>query len=136
MGQNMNRGPIVRAIIGLWDGMNFIRRLILNLLFFFLLLLFLSVVFGGRGAPGPLKEDTALVIAPEAELVEQFSSDPLTRSLENAAGRGPSQVQRRDLLRVLEAAKDDDRISRVLLRVDRMSFSGWASIREVARAID
>lgn len=136
MGQNMNRGPIVRAIIGLWDGMNFIRRLIFNLLFFFLLLLFLSVVFGGRGAPGPLKEDTALVIAPEAELVEQFSSDPLTRSLENAAGRGPSQVQLRDLLRVLEAAKDDDRISRVLLRVDRMSFSGWASIREVARAID
>src|SRR5690606_25005721 len=37
--------------------------------------------------------------------------------------------------RVLESARQDDNIERVLLRVDRMSFSGYASLREVADAI-
>ena len=129
------RGPIARALVGIWDGMNFVRRLILNLLFFFLLLLLLIAMFGGRGAPVALDGRTALVIAPEARLVEQFTSDPLTRSLEGTLGRGPAEVQLRDVLRVLESAKDDANIERVLLRVDRMSFSGFASIREVADAI-
>ncbi|MCR6663177.1 MAG: signal peptide peptidase SppA [Luteimonas sp.] len=129
------RGPIARALVGVWDGMNFVRRLILNLLFFLLLLLVLLVFFGGRGAPVALGERTALVVAPEARLVEQFTSDPFTRSLEGSFGRGPAEVQLRDLLRVLESAREDDNIERVLLRVDRMSFSGYASLREVADAI-
>jgi protease-4 len=135
MNGTRSRGPIARVIVGVWDGMNFVRRLVLNLLFFFLLLLLLAIVFGGRGAPVPLKRDTTLVIAPQAQLVEQFSTDQFTRSLETALGRDPSQVQLRDLLRVLEAAKNDDNIRQVLLRVDRMGFSGYASIRELAVAI-
>ena len=38
------RAPLTRVFIGLWDGMNFIRRLTLNLLFFGLLLLIALVV--------------------------------------------------------------------------------------------
>ena len=129
------RGPIARAIVGVWDGMNFVRRLILNLIFFFLLLLLLVAIFGSRSAPVALSENTALVIAPEARLVEQFSTDAFTRSLEGSFGRGPAEVQLRDVLQVLASARDDDNIQRVLLRVDRMAFSGYASIREVADAI-
>jgi protease IV len=129
------RGPIARAIVGVWDGMNFVRRLILNLLFFLLLLLVLALVFGSRSAPVAVKQGSALVIAPEARLVEQFSRDPFTRSLEGALGRGPAEIQLRDLLAVLAAAREDRHIDRVLLRVDRMAFSGYASIREVADAI-
>jgi protease IV len=129
------RGPIARAIVGVWDGMNFVRRLVLNLLFFLLLLLFLIVLFGSRSTPVALKRGTTLVIAPQAQLVEQFSTDSFTRTLETAMGREPSQVQLRDLLAVLASAKDDANIDRVLLRVDRMAFSGYASIREVADAL-
>jgi len=128
------RGPIARAFVGVWDAMNFTRRLVFNLLFFFLLLALLVVLVSGDRIR-PLLDGTTLVIAPEGALVEQYSTDPLSRSLAKSMGQHQTEVQLRDLLRALEAAKDDDNIARVLLRTDRMSFSGYASIREVAAAV-
>lgn len=134
-----SRSPLARVFVGLWDGMNFIRRLTLNLLFFGLIFLFaliaLIVVVGGGSRPAPLLERTTLVIAPEGALVEQYRTDPFMRALAESGGGGVGEVQLRDVLRALEAAKIDDRIERVLLRTDRLTFSGYASMREVADAI-
>ncbi|TYT25991.1 signal peptide peptidase SppA [Luteimonas viscosa] len=135
MSQTPQRGPLLRAIVGVWDGMNFVRRLVFNLLFFFLLLLVLVVLAGGRGGVAPLEARTTLVIAPEALLVEQYTSDPVSRSFQASFGQGPAEVQLRDVLQVLESAKDDANVERVLLRVDRMGFSGFAAIREIGAAI-
>jgi protease IV len=133
------RAPLTRFIVGLWDGMNFIRRLVLNLLFFGLLFLFallvLLAIVGGGSRQAPLLDRTTLVIAPEGALVEQYRSDPLTRALAESGGGGTGEVQLRDVLRALEAAKQDDRIERVLLRTDRLTFSGYASMREIADAL-
>ncbi len=55
--------PIGRFFVGLWDVMNFTRRLILNLLFFGLLLLILVGFIAAVGAGGgvqPLQERTTL----------------------------------------------------------------------------
>ena len=41
MNDPRRRGPIARFFIGLWDAMNFTRRLVFNLLFFGLLLVIL-----------------------------------------------------------------------------------------------
>ncbi|NYZ62297.1 signal peptide peptidase SppA [Luteimonas deserti] len=133
------RAPLTRVFVGLWDGMNFIRRLVLNLLFFGLLLLVallvLLAVAGAGSRPAPLLERTTLVLAPEGALVEQYRTDPFMRALAESGGGGVGEVQLRDVLRALEAARTDDRIERVLLRTDRLSFSGYASMREVADAI-
>lgn len=128
------RGPIARFFVGLWDAMNFTRRLVLNLLFFALLILFLAVLGAGPRTK-PLLDHTTLVIAPEGELVEQYSRDPLTRALSSALGERAEEVQLRDLLRALDAAKSDKRIERVVLRLDELQTSGMASLREVANAI-
>lgn len=128
------RGPIARVLVGFWDALNFTRRLVFNLLFLLLLVLLLAVLAAGDRAK-PLLERSTLVIAPEGALVEQYSSDPVSRALSKNLGSGAGEVQLRDLLRALDAAKDDERIERVLLRTDGMSFSGYASIREVAAAI-
>src|SRR5690606_1428045 len=135
MSQPSSRGPVLRAIVGVWDGMNFVRRLVFNLLFFFLLLLVLLALAGGRQGVTPVEERSTLVIAPEAQLVEQYTSDPVSRSFQASFGQGPAEVQLRDLLTVLEAAREDEKIERVLLRVDRMAFSGFASLRELGAAI-
>ena len=132
------RGPIAEFFVGLWNVMNFTRRLILNILFFGLLLLFLIVLLAVIGAGGakPILDDSALVIEPKGALVEQYTTDPASRALAQALGeRGGEEIQLRDLLRVLDAAKDDKRIERVVLRLDGLDSSGMASMREVAAAI-
>src|SRR5574338_309565 len=136
MNDPRGRGPIARFFIGLWDAMNFTRRLVFNLLFFGVLLIVL-VALGSGNKVSPLLDRTTLVIAPQGKLVEQYSTDPASRAFARAVGdKSAGEVQLRDLLRALDAAKDDKRIERVLLRTDRMGFSGYASIREVAAAID
>ena len=139
MNQVVRRGPIAAFFVGLWDVMNFTRRLILNFLFFGLLFLclalFLVAVGRGNGVK-PLLERTTLVIAPEGKLVEQYSSDPAMRALAKAFGdKSAGEIQLRDLIRAIDAAKDDKNIERVLLRVDQLQPSGYASMREVAAAL-
>ena len=139
MNQVVRRGPIAAFFVGLWDVMNFTRRLILNFLFFGLLFLFLALflVAVGRGnGVKPVLERTTLVIAPEGKLVEQYSSDPVMRELAKAFGdKSAQEIQLRDLVRAIDAARDDKNIERVLLRVDQLQPSGYASMREVAAAL-
>lgn len=139
MNQVVHRGPIAAFFVGLWSVMNFTRRLILNFLFFGLLFLFLVIFVAavGRGnGVQPLLERTTLVIAPEGKLVEQYSADPATRALAKAFGdKNAEEIQLRDLIRAIDAAKDDKKIERVLLRVDQLQPSGYASMREVAAAL-
>ena len=111
MNQTARRGPIARFFIGLWDAMNFTRRLIFNLVFFVLLIMVLAVIGNGDRVE-PLLDDTALVIAPEGALVEQYSIDPATRAVTRALGDETGEVQLRDLLRALDQARTDDRIAR------------------------
>ncbi|TWI01653.1 protease-4 [Luteimonas cucumeris] len=135
MNEVRRRGPIARVFIGIWDAMNFTRRLIFNLLFFFLLLLFL-IALGAGDRVKPLAERTTLVIAPQGRLVEQYSTDPFSRALAKAMGDDRAEeVQLRDLLRALDAAKDDKRVERVLLRVDELQPTGYAQLREVAASL-
>lgn len=134
MNQAPRRGPIARFFIGLWDAMNFTRRLIFNLVFFLLLFLFLAVL-GAGDRTKPLLDRTTLVLAPEGSLVEQFSSDPATRAFNKALGADVGEVQLRDLVRALDAASKDERIERVVLRLDRLTGGGMASRRELAAAV-
>ncbi|AXI84355.1 signal peptide peptidase SppA [Xylella taiwanensis] len=139
MNQSLPRNLIVRFFVGLWDAMNFTRRLILNLTFFaflFLILLIMAVamVRGWKGKP--LDERTTLVIAPQGALVEQFSADPVSRALAKATGdKSGQEVQLRDLIRVLEAASKDKKVERVLLDLDKLQPSGYASLREIVVAL-
>ncbi|WP_313173645.1 signal peptide peptidase SppA [Stenotrophomonas sp.] len=134
------RNPVASFFIGIWDVMNFTRRLILNLLFFgllFLILIGLMVAVGkGASSTTVLQEGTTLVIAPEGRLVEQYSTDPLSRALGKALGEtNAEELQLRDLIRAIEAAKDDKKINRVVLQLDKLQPSGFASMREVTAAL-
>ncbi|HEY8331036.1 MAG TPA: S49 family peptidase, partial [Pseudomonas sp.] len=139
MNQPVRRDPVSRFFIGLWNVMNFTRRLIFNLVFFGLLFLVaVLVIIGlakGETGPRPLLDNTTLVIAPDAALVEQYSSDAASRALAKAFGQEGGEVQLRDLLRVIEAAKADRKINRVLVDFDKLQASGYASLREVAGAL-
>ena len=129
------RGPIARIVIGLWDAVNFSRRLVFNLLFLLVLALLLAAMLGG-GKLAPLAERSTLVIAPEGRLVEQYSCDPVSRAFARATnGNDCREIRLRDVLRALDAARTDKRIERVVLHLDELQPSGFASLRDVATAI-
>ena len=95
MNEVRHRGPIARVIVGIWDAMNFTRRLVFNLLFFGLLVFLLFAMLAGGGLQ-PLSDRTTLVVAPEGKLVEQYTSDLASRALARVMGdREGEEVQGR-----------------------------------------
>ena len=131
MSQN-KPGLIVRLIRGIWNTLNFTRRLIFNAVFVILLFLLFAAFF--RSAP-IIGEHTALVLDPEGTIVEQYSTDPSERALGNLSGDSTREVQLRDLLRVIEAAAADRRIDRIVLIPDQFS-AGISTLRELGQALD
>ena len=135
MNQPRRRGPIASLVVGLWNTVNFTRRLVFNLLFLLVLVILLMAMLGG-GKLTPLEDRTTLVFAPEGRLVEQYTCDALSRSLARATNsRDCRELRLRDALRVLEAARTDKRIERLAVNLDELQPSGFASLREVGAAL-
>lgn len=123
---------VLRLFRGLWDTLNFSRRLIFNLLF--LLIVGIIVVGAFSGAP-PLEKRTTLLIEPQGDIVEQYSVAPVDRAIARAQGTEVPEVLLRDLLRALQAAATDDRIERIALRTDGISYVGFAALHDLAKAL-
>jgi protease-4 len=120
-------------------GINIVRLVIINLIFFAFLFLFLLLVIGfGVGSRGErtVQHDSVLVIKPQGTLVEQFSIEPVQRALQGLSGNPPREVQLRDLLAAIDAAAKDERITRILLEPGEMHGGGFAALREVGAALD
>ncbi|MEW5835483.1 MAG: signal peptide peptidase SppA [Pseudomonadota bacterium] len=120
-------------------GLNLVRLVIINAVFFTLLFLTLLLVVGvmaGRHAGVGIDADSVLVLKPEGRLVEQYSVAPLQRVLAGLSGDEPKEVQVRDLVRAIDAATTDKHITRILLLPDQLHAGGFAALREVGAALD
>ena len=119
-------------------GINVTRLLIINVIFFGLLLLLVLAVVGlsrGRTAAA-LQNDSVLVLKLQGQLVEQYSIDPVQRALNGLSGNQPKQVQLRDVIGAIDAAAKDSRITRIVLLPDELQGGGFAALREVGAALD
>jgi protease-4 len=120
-------------------GINMVRLVIINLVFFtvlLVLLLLLTAGLAGSRMERTLQNDSVLVIQPQGQLVEQYSIDPMQRALAELSGDEPKQVQLRDLIGAIDAAAKDKRITRILLLPDELQGGGFAALREVGAALD
>jgi protease-4 len=126
-------GVIRRFFHAIWAALNFTRRLVFNLIFLFLLVVFIGALFGSRPV---LQPRTALVLDPKGAVVEQFRTDPVQRALGNVAGSEVKEVQLRDLLRVIDAAARDAHIDRIVLVPDEIDGLGLATGRELGAALE
>jgi protease-4 len=124
--------PFMRFLRFIWDAINFSRRLVFNILFLIVLLFFVAVLFAG----GPmLHERTALVLAPQGEIVEQYTADAASRALARAMGQQQPETQLRDILRAIKIAATDSRIERIVVRPDQITGVGMAALREIGDAL-
>ncbi|HVI56478.1 MAG TPA: signal peptide peptidase SppA [Luteibacter sp.] len=128
-------GGFGRVLRGLGRGINITRLVIINVIFFGILGIFLIALLVG-GHANAVDDKTVLVLAPEGALVEQYSADALSRTLARMSGDGVKQVQVRDLVRAIDAATKDSRISQIVLRTDKLQAGGFAALREVGTALD
>ncbi|WP_199100823.1 signal peptide peptidase SppA [Dyella sp. ASV21] len=120
-------------------GINVVRLVIINLVFFFVLFVLALVLLGGYlGSRGQhlVQNDSVLVIQPKGELVEQYSIEPMQRALAQLSGNPPKQTQLRDLVGAIDAAAKDTRITRILLEPGELQGGGFAALREVGAALD
>ena len=127
-------GPIRSLLVGTWNLVNFTRRLVFNLIFLLLLVMLLVFMFSSPGVK-PIADRSALVLDLNAALVEQYSAHPVDRVINQAMGRARPEVQLRDVLVAIEAAKDDKRIERIVINTQGFSTAGYAAIRDIAAAL-
>ena len=127
------RGIIAGFFIGLWDLLNFTRRLIFNLIFLIVLIAFFIAL--RSGAP-KLGERSALVLDPKGAIVEQYTAEPVQRAFSSLIGDKAKQVQLRDILRAIDTAAADKRIERIVLKPDDIESAGLSTLREIGAALE
>jgi protease IV len=116
-----------------WWLLDGTRKVLLNLL---LLALLIAIVVGlATRGPKALQDKTTLVLDLKGALVEQFSGSAREQLMAQVQGQAQKQTRLRDVLRALEAAAKDDKISAVALELDDFSGAGLASLHEVAAGL-
>jgi protease-4 len=77
----------------------------------------------------------ALIIAPEGQLVEQLSSDPVRRAVGQASGGPAPETLLRDVTDAIIAAKSDARIKLIVLDLGNLDASGLSKLQEIGAAL-
>lgn len=133
MGLRSALAPIGAVVARLWHWLDASRRFTLNLLWLVLLGVLLAALL--KGGPPALKDKTTLVLNLHGQLVEQHPGSARERALAELQGDATATVQLRDVLKVLEHAAKDDKITQMLLDLSAYRGGGQASQREVVAAL-
>ena len=123
--------------VGLWNVLNFSRKLFFNVIFIGLLIIIIIATSGDdeikvpKGGAFVLKLNGALVI-------EKQHSDPFDEFASEAFGGSdkPREILVRNVVKALENAKQDKRIAALVLDLGRFSGGGLDKLRTVADAIE
>jgi protease-4 len=129
-------GPIRLFFRFIWQAINFTNHLLFNILMLLVLASIVAIIVLGVSAKSfaPLANNTALILNLDGQLVEQRSADTFSAALAEAQGER-REIQLRDVLGALEAAKSDPKITHVVLHTEGLNVSGMAAIRELAQAL-
>src|SRR5271170_883343 len=115
-----------------WRMLEGVRK-VLHLIL--LLIIFGFVLAALHTSIPSVPRSAALVIAPEGQLVEQLSSDPLRRALGQASGGPAPETLLRDVTDAIAAAKADSRIKLIVLDVGSLDSSGLSKLQEIGAAL-
>lgn len=117
----------------LWSGVDGLRK-ILHLLV--LLLIFSIFISALSSFSTVIPESGALVIQPTGNIVEQLAGDPFESALQKIMNEVPAQTLLKDIVDGLEFAKDDERISAVVLDLSAMPKGGLSKLKRISLAIE
>ncbi len=129
----MSAGSALKGFFGLvWRILEGVRK-VLHLV---LLLVIFGFILAALHTSIPIvPRVAALIIAPQGELVEQLSGDPVRRAFGEASGRPAPETLLRDVTDAIAAAKSDSRIKLIVLDLDELDSSGLSKLQEIGAAL-
>lgn len=132
-----NKSTLARITLGLFSLLNTSRKIIINLVFFTLLLiLFITLTTGEESIN--VKPGSALILNIRGDIVEQkHNIDPMDAFISEALEQPDSapEVLLADILAVIKSAETDDRISMIVLDLKNMQGSGITKLSDIAKAL-
>ena len=121
----------------LWYGLDLSRKIFLNLVFFLLLFFIISAIINSDDKP-TVEKGVALVLQPNGNIVEQLTyRDPIEAAMQEATGsEDPPETLIYDLIEAIDNAKDDNRITALVISTRYMWGSGVTKLQDLAVAIE
>ena len=129
------RSFVSRFFLGIWHLIDGTRKVVLNLGVCFIRFIVIAA-FVDSEEPLVVEPDTALVLRPYGDVVEQYSGTPLDYVLMQATETGRTETRLRDLLDAVRRAADDPRIVRLVIDPGFMRSAGMASLLEIEGAVE
>ncbi len=129
---------IKKFFIGLWDTLNFSRRLIVNFLFLFIVIA-LIVAAGSDEDEIIVEPGSALVLNISGLIVEQKTYvDPFEAAVSDSMGKSdePPEILLDDIIDVIDSAAKDDRIKVMVLDLRNMRNAHLNKLKEVSNALN
>ena len=114
-----------------WDSVSTVRRFVGNLLFLVLVIFLIALVFFESGVEVP--EGAALVLSPEGDIVEQKTETMLSSDLFGDAARDETLLK--DMIDVIDYARDDGRIELMVLDLRKMGGAGISKLQSIGAAL-
>jgi len=125
----------VRILLGAWHLIDGARKVVLNLVFFLLVYLVIMAVIDS-GEALIVQPDTALVLRPQGDIVEQYSGTPLDHVLMQASEAGRHETRLRDLLDAIRRGAQDPKITRMVIETADLRGVGLAALLELESAVE
>jgi len=121
------------VLLAIGRGIDWVRKF----LHLVLLLIIFGFIIGALSVSSPvIPAKAALVIAPEGQIVEQLSGDPIQRAIDEASGNARAETLLRDLTDSIRAAAKDSRIPVLVIDTEYFTGAGQPTLEELARAIE
>lgn len=122
-----------------WRVINFIRQLILNVIFFVLLFVVIGIFFIAKDTQKPTNYDGALLVNLKGVIVDQTANQsPLGQVGRELLGVSASQLQENSLFEVvdtLRSAARDPKIKGMVLKLDEFAGADQPSLNYIGKAL-
>ena len=137
---NMNekQNSAKRFIVSIFSIVNTSRKIIINLIFFSILLIFIISLISDDNVI-KVSDNSALVLNINGDVVEQkHEIDPMDAFLTEAINQRKEkpEVLLSDIIKVINNAKDDNKIKILILKLQNMNRSGLTKLRDIAKALE
>ncbi len=129
---------LAKIFKGIWTGINFSRRLVLNILFLLLVIVFIVAITGEEDKV-KVADGTVLRLNLNGPIVEEKTYiDPIEAAINDATmgKEAPSEILLDDVIEVINQATKDDRITVMLLDLQKMPSAHINKLKQITKAID